>query len=128
MQLTKLDDLSQFTEEYLEEKQLNQALLYFLDHIAVQQQSPLAPNQLSAAQLIEGYWFGGERCLHLFKDGDQKIHAVLCSDQEEEKCIDRSYLIQNRQLGSQLHIRYYFSPDADGCNHINFSRPLQIIK
>lgn len=128
MKIAEIEDVRQLTEEYMEEHGLYQAILYFLDHVGVYKEDPIPPYAVDEAQLVEGYWFGNDAFLHVFRrEVGEKPRMISAEDQEGiDECISRTYKLRSGRFGKLLTVRHYLKSDEDGQYAISFSRPVHI--
>ncbi|WP_353949160.1 hypothetical protein ABNN70_06450 [Sporolactobacillus sp. Y61] len=131
MRPSDITDRTKLTSDFLREYDLNQALLYFYDHIGVWHETPVAPSNLDEEQLMEGYWFGRDHFLHAFRGDDHsEMRYLFCSDDDDTSGFtkDRGFMIRNSRFGKTLHTRYYYEADNDGQYTVVYARPLRIDK
>lgn len=126
MQQDEVENLAELTSLFLNVEGLDQAILYFWDHIGVFQKMPVAPADLNYKQVLEGFWFGEKSCLHLFRPDGTTLQAVISHEDTNDQFDDRTYMIQNPDFGSKLKVRNYYSEDEDGQFCVSLSRPLKV--
>lgn len=122
-------DVQQLDQQWLASRGLDQALIYYWDHIDVVHESPISPAEIDLATVMEGYWFGEHASLHMYRISDD-WHTVCV--QEDEACVymDECLLIDHRRRkkwGTHLYVRQYLEEDKDGQYYVSYVRPLRLI-
>lgn len=97
--------------------QLPFAMLRFLSKVFLGE----TPKQIDLSELLEARFFNQEKEIRIFQR-DGILCAAYLEQEEKDNPIEKTYMLENPDFGTQITVCYDLSYDSDGQAYISFMR------